>query len=78
VREFALTQSGMTLHIGLLAEGDRAEAITRVSTQLDLLWRNMNIQPPALAFTGWQAAQAGVKRRRVRMAQAPEGLQCTF
>jgi putative adenylate-forming enzyme len=78
VREFALTQSGMTLRIGLLADGDRAEAITRISTQLDLLWRNMNIQPPALAFTGWQAAQAGVKRRRVRMAQAPEGLQCTF
>jgi putative adenylate-forming enzyme len=78
VREFNLTQSGKTLHIGLLADEDRAEAITRVSTQLDLLWRNMNIQPPRLTFTDWQAVQPGAKRRRVRMAQAPEGLQCTF
>lgn len=78
VREFDLTQSGMELTVGLLVQGERAEAIARVSAELEKLWQSLDVQPPALDFVDWQAPQPGVKRRRVRLAHAPEGLACTF
>ncbi len=78
VREFDLTQSGMRLRVGLLVEGRRAEAIARVTAELDKLWQHLAVRPPALDFADWQPAPPGVKRRRVRLAHAPEGLACTF
>jgi len=78
VLEFDLTQSGMRFNVGLLSEGDRAEAIARVSAELASLWQDLDVVAPVLVFTDWQAPAPGVKRRRVRLQQAPEGLECTF
>lgn len=78
VREYDLVQSGMTLSLGLLAEGNPAAARARVIGELEKLWPTLGVVPPALAFTDWQAPAPGVKRRRVRMNHLPEGLTCTF
>jgi putative adenylate-forming enzyme len=78
VREFDLTQTGMHLEIGLLPDGERAEAIARVTGELDKLWRSLAVQAPSLTFNAWQAPQPGIKRRRVRLRQVPEGLRCAF
>jgi putative adenylate-forming enzyme len=78
VQEFDVAQAGMQWRIGLLADGDRHMAVERVRTELDELWRKLDLQPPALDFTEWRAPARGAKRRRVSLAQAPEGLVCTF
>lgn len=78
VREFDFTQNGMSAIVGLLAEGDRAAAIARIRTELDALWQSLDVVAPTLTFTDWQEAAAGVKRRRVRLQNMPEGLICTF
>jgi hypothetical protein len=78
VREFDLVQTGMAFTVGLLADGDRDVAITRVTAELDKLWQSLDVVPPTLNFTDWQPSAPGVKRRRVRLAHAPEGLPCTF
>lgn len=78
VREFTLTQSGMTFTVGLLADDDRETAIARVTAELDALWLSLDVTPPALTFTDYQPPVPGVKRRRVRLGHAPEGLPCTF
>jgi putative adenylate-forming enzyme len=78
VQEFDLVQSGLDFTIGLLAEGAREEAIARITAELNTLWQNLDVVPPTLAFTDWQPPAPGVKRRRVRLHLAPEGLPCTF
>ena len=78
VREFTLTQSGMTITVGLLADGNRETAIARVTAELDTLWHRLDVVPPALAFTDCQPPAPGVKRRRIRLDLTPEGLPCTF
>lgn len=78
VREYELTQIGMHLEIGLLPDGERAEAVARVTSELAKLWQSLAVQAPNLAFGAWQAPQPGVKRRRVRLCQVPEGLRCAF
>lgn len=78
VREFTLTQSGMTFTVGLLADGGRETAIARVTAELDTLWHSLDVVPPALTFTDCQPPAPGVKRRRVRLDHTPEGLPCTF
>jgi putative adenylate-forming enzyme len=78
VREFNLTQSGMRFGVGLLAEGDRAEAIARITAELAKLWQSLDVVAPELVFTDWQAPAPGVKRRRIRLQHPPEGLTCTF
>lgn len=78
VREFDLTQAGLRFSVGLLAAGDRGEAIARVRAELDTLWQSLGVIPPTLTITDWQAPAPGVKRRRVRLQQLPEGLTCTF
>lgn len=78
VREYDLAQSGMTMTLGLRSEGDRAAAEARVVAELDKVWRALNVRAPTPVFTDWQAPVPGVKRRRVRMKNLPEGLTCTF
>ena len=78
VQEFTLTQSGMTFTVGLRAEGAREPAIAHVITELDTLWHSLDVVPPTLTFTDWQPPVPGVKRRRIRLDHAPEGLPCTF
>lgn len=78
VREFDLCQTGMQLTVGLQADGEHAVATAHVAAALDTLWRSLGVVPPRLVFTGWHAPFPGAKRRRIRMARAPEGLACTF
>jgi len=78
IKEFNLIQSGLQLRIELLPDGERDTAIRQVTTELDLLWHTLGVQPPTLTFAHWQPPAPGAKRRRIRMAQAPQGLRCTF
>jgi putative adenylate-forming enzyme len=78
VREFAVQQHGMTLHIGLLSDGDLSQACQTVTACLANLWQELGVQTPALHFTDWQAPALDAKRRRVQMISAPEGQSCTF
>ncbi|MEB4589456.1 F390 synthetase-related protein [Candidatus Thiothrix sp. Deng01] len=78
VREFAVQQQGMTLHIALLADGDPGQTRQTVAACLADLWRELGVQAPTAHFTDWQALPLGAKRRRVRMLAMPEGLSCTF
>jgi putative adenylate-forming enzyme len=78
VREFGVTQEGTRLSVSLLVTGDREAAVKRVRAELDALWNGLGVMPPVLTFLHWQAPAPGVKRRRVRLIKAPEGLLCTF
>lgn len=78
VHEFEVVQAGMQWHIGLLADGDRHVAVERVKTELEQLWRRLDLQPPTLVITDWRPPARGAKRRRVNLATVPEGLACTF
>lgn len=78
VSEFNLIQSGLQLRIELLPDGERDTAMRQVTTELDQLWHTLGVQPPTLTFADWQPPAPGAKRRRIRMAQAPQGLRCTF
>ncbi len=78
VSEFNLIQDGMCMTVSLLAEGDRKVAVERVRAELARLWKDLGVVTPTLAFTDWQATEAGAKRRRVRLQNAPEELICAF
>ena len=78
IREFAVQQRGMTLHIGLLLEDDSSQVQQAVAARLADLWQELGVQAPTLHFTDWQVPPLGAKRRRVQMLSAPEGLLCTF
>ena len=78
VREFTVQQQGMTLHIGLLVDGDTTQTQQAVAGRLAALWQELGVQAPGLHFTAWQAPAPGAKRRRVHRLSAPEGLACTF
>lgn len=75
VEEFSVAQQGMTLRIALRSNGERSEAMRRVSESLTDLWQTLHVQTPSLEFTEWQAPPTGSKRRRVRLLEAPEGLE---
>ncbi|MBK9615144.1 MAG: adenylate synthase [Uliginosibacterium sp.] len=76
VREFDLVQDGMFLTLGLLTEGERSAAVSRVAAEFDALWRTLGVCPPTMIFTDWHMPPPGGKRRRVRRKSAPEGLTC--
>lgn len=78
VREFEVIQSGLHLRIGLLPDGAFPEASARIAAELDKVWDRLGVHAPHLSFTPWEAPLPGAKRRRVRMAAAPQGLACTF
>lgn len=77
VREFHVVQHGMQWSVGLLSEAPEL-ACRQVEQALVQLWSGLGVQPPALAFVPWQAHAIHHKRRRVHMAQAPQGLSCMF
>jgi putative adenylate-forming enzyme len=75
VHEFEVEQQGMVWQVRLAGAPD---APARVAQALAGLWQQLGAQAPALAFGAWQAQPLHQKRRRVRLAQAPEGLACRF
>lgn len=78
VREFDITQDGLQMTIGLLADGDRTAAISRVIAEFDALWQNLDVAPPTMTFTEWQPPPLGGKRRRIRLRNLPKEPACTF
>ena len=78
VREYDITQRGIQLQVSLLADGSDAMAVAAVEHKLADLWRCAKARPPTLAFSSWQSAPVGAKRRRIRVENLPEGVSCTF
>jgi putative adenylate-forming enzyme len=78
IHEYDVTQSGMSLQIGLQSSGDREQAIKRVAIELEKLWHSSGAESPVLNFLHWSPPVVGAKRRRVAMKKLPEGISCTF
>lgn len=75
VREFEVVQQGMRWHVGLAASPGAQVLVVRAMAEL---WARLGVRPPELVFGDWQAQDLHLKRRRVRLAQLPQGLSCTF